>query len=221
MKGQPTVNGVNAGDTPSLAALTAAVAAFGGSAGDIPQFAGAPFDPVVAGHCRMLLSWLNAWGCRIRYPRDDEPDLFAGQMCGWWQRHGGALPPATARLADLSDAEITLAGGCFAALAAIAVGDPARPRTLGPTAAAKVLYALRPNALMPWDEAIARRLHGGRDAVAYVAHQRLGRAWARSLIDATGLAEAQLAATLGGAERPLAKILDDYCYLRFTRMEQL
>lgn len=214
---------------PSVAALRAAVAAFRGPAATplvatpsgVIRFNGALFDGAAPGHCRALLNWLNSWGCRIRYPRNGEPDLFAAGMHQWWARHGDALPPATSSLPDLTDQDIVQVGDCFAELAGIAVGDPARPRTLGATAASKVLYALRPHAFMPWDEAIARRLHGGRDAAAYAAHQRLGRAWARDLLRQTGLGEAQLAATLGAAGRPLAKILDDYCYLRFTRMEPL
>jgi hypothetical protein len=74
---------------------------------------------------------------------------------------------------------------------------------------------------MPWDDAIASKLHGARDGKAYAAHQRLGRAWAADILNSTGLSAKQLAAQLGDPERSLAKIFDDYCYLRFTRMEQL
>jgi hypothetical protein len=45
--------------------------------------------------------------------------------------------------------------------------------------------------------------------------------WATDIRQSTGLSGKQLAATLGDPGRSLAKIFDDYCYLRFTRMEQL
>ncbi len=87
---------------------------------------------------------------------------------------------------------------------------------MGPTAAAKALYALRPRAVMPWDLMIAERLHGGRDAVAFTAHLRLGRDWARQLLRDTGWDEPRLAAELGQPGASLARLLDQYCYVRFT-----
>ncbi|GAB3979824.1 hypothetical protein GCM10029978_076240 [Actinoallomurus acanthiterrae] len=80
---------------------------------------------------------------------------------------------------------------------------------------------LRPRGLMPWDEAIAQRLYGGRGPAEFVAHQRLGRSWARELLAGTGLDETGLAAALGAPGRSLSKIFDDYCYVRFTRSEPL
>ncbi len=207
-------------ETPSLMALRIAGARFGPSAGR-PFEGAASFDGTDPESCRTLLNWLNSWGCRIRVPRDGEVDLFAAAMGQWWRKYRRLLPRRGSTLALLTDAEIGNAGECFGALMLVQAGDPVRPRTLGPTAASKALYAFRPRALMPWDDAIAKALHGGRDAAAYAAHQRLGRAWAADLLESTGLSEAKLAATLGAHGRSLAKIFDDYCYLRFTRMEQL
>ena len=69
---------------------------------------------------------------------------------------------------------------------------------------------------MPWDLAIAERLHGGRDATAFVAHLTLGREWARQLLQESGRDEAVLAAELGQPGASLARLLDQYCYVRFT-----
>ena len=207
-------------NTPGLDALRTAVERFGAASGR--PFEGArAFDGADPESCRTLLNWLNSWGCRIRVPRDGEEDLFAAGMAQWWRKYRRLLPRQRSTLAGLSDAEIGNAGECFEALVMVQAGDPARPRMLGPTAASKALYALRPRALMPWDDAIAKALHGGRDAAAYAAHQRLGRAWAADILEQSGLSEARLAAALGDPGRSLAKIFDDYCYLRFTRMERL
>lgn len=171
-------------------------------------------DPALMAHRRALLVWLNAWGCRIRYPRDGEPDPFDERVGGWWRRWSGALPARDTALADLSDDAIALVGESYADLTAT-VGGRAAGR-LGPTAAAKMMHALRPRTLMPWDAAIARRLHGARDGAAYAAHQRTGREWARRLLDTSGLNEERLATELGAPGRPLAKLLDEYCYVTFT-----
>lgn len=211
--------------SPDLRSLRSAVAAFGGSAGtgnssaEPGQATPLELDPSLPEHRRALLSLLNAWGCRIRYPRPGEVDLFDLKVGEWWTRWYDAMPDTETSLAELTDEMITVLGECYADLAATPVGQAGRVRSLGPTAASKLLYALRPRAVMMWDEAIARRLHGARDAAAYSGHQRLGRAWARRLLAEAGLDEKSLAVTLGCPGRSLAKMLDDYCYLRFTRLE--
>jgi hypothetical protein len=158
-------------------------------------------------HRALLLRWLNSWGCRIRYPREGEPAPFDDGIAAWWKAHSGALP--TVELARLSDVDIDALGAAYADLAAVAVSAGRVRRTLGPTAAAKALYALRPTAVMPWDAAIAARLHGARDAAAFAAHQRLGRGWARSLPPDTP-------ALVGRGAIPLAKVLDEHLYVTLT-----
>ncbi|MFF3437248.1 hypothetical protein [Streptosporangium sp. NPDC002721] len=177
---------------------------------------GPEVDPALAAHRRALLVWLNAWGCRLRYPREGEHDAFCAESAAWWERWRERLPGRDAALAALGDAEIDVLGECYADLSAMRATPGPRPRSLGPTAASKMLHALRPRALMPWDAAIADALHGARTADAYRAHLRAGREWARRLLSETGLDEQALAVELGRPGRPLAKMLDDYCYLAFT-----
>ncbi|MFE9427156.1 MmcQ/YjbR family DNA-binding protein [Kitasatospora sp. NPDC006697] len=165
-------------------------------------------------HRAALHRWLNAWGCRIRYPRPGEPDLLADGLAAWWSRHGAGLPdPAGDTLAGLTDRQIEALAAAYGELHALPVGPT---RTLGPTAAAKALYALRPAAVMPWDAAIAKRLHGSRDTAAFARHLRCGRAWARAVLAESGLPEAELPAALGRPGVPLAKVLDDHLYVSIT-----
>ena len=121
-------------------------------------------------------------------------------------------------MAELSDDEIDAIADAFADLSAAAVAVDARghDRTMGPTAAAKCLYALRPHSVMPWDLMIAQRLHGGRDRDAFAAHLRLGRRWAQDLLTTAGLDETALLTDLDRSGATLAKVLDEYCYLRYT-----
>ena len=167
---------------------------------------------------RVLHRWLNAWGCRIRYARPGEPDLFDAGIAAWWGRRGAHLATVTGSLSDLSDDQITCLSAAFEDLRSLPIARTVAgtDRTMGPTAAAKALYALRPRAVMPWDLMIAERLHGGRDAVAFMAHLRLGRDWARQLLRDTGWDEPRLAAELGQPGATLARLLDQYCYVRFT-----
>jgi hypothetical protein len=207
---------------PDLDALRGAVIAFNGGAADrswaVLARATAPgLDPLLPDHRHALRIWLNAWGCRLRYPRPGEQDPFDLGVADWWSRWGTALVAARRRLARLTDQEIRYAADCYEDLATRPVALGRSVRTLGPTAASKLLYALRPASLMPWDAAIAEYLHGSRDATAYARHQRLGREWARRILDEAGGDEAALASALGHPDRSLAKMLDDYCYVVITR----
>ena len=171
-------------------------------------------DLDLAPHRDALLEWLNAWGCRIRVPRSGEPTPFHDSIAGWWTEWSGALPSTP--LHRLRKADITRLGDAHASLAALRVTAGARPRTLSSTAAAKALFVLRPRTVMPWDAAIALALHGARDGEAFARHQRLGRYWASALFLETGLTEPRLAAAVGRPGMSLAKLLDEYCYVRIT-----
>ncbi|CCH31353.1 hypothetical protein ABZ816_03650 [Actinosynnema sp. NPDC047251] len=205
---------------PDLSTLRAAVVAFGG--GTEPEkswtvllAATAPaIDLALPAHREAAHRWLNAWGCRIRYPKAGEPPVFDTALAAWWERWHAALPTARTRLGGLADEQIAELGACFADLVAT---PAAATRSLGPTAAAKLLFALRPNSLMPWDDLIAQKLHGARDGTADVAHLTLGRTWAVELLAEAGTDEPDLVAQLGRPGRSLAKVLDEYCYLVHTR----
>ncbi|MCX4748172.1 MmcQ/YjbR family DNA-binding protein [Kitasatospora sp. NBC_01287] len=203
---------------PSLAQLRSAAAVFAGYGVDSgwqrwAAATGSGSDLAAAEHRAALHRWLNSWGCRIRYPRPGEPDLFDAALAAWWTEHGASLPEQGVAISNLTDHQISALATAYAELAALRV-SPAR--TLGPTAAAKALYALRPAAVMPWDAAIATRLHGARDGAAFHRHLRCGRAWARAVLAESGLAEAELPAALGRPTVPLAKVLDDYLYVTIT-----
>lgn len=217
-----TLTSVPAGPhAPDLEQLRAAVARFSQLPGvdrtATPETTAPTLDLAIREHRTALLRWLNSWGCRIRYPREGETDLFDAGIRDWAARWAGAMVPAEVTLAQLTHEDIALLGEYYADLANLTVGTPVRPRSLGPTAAAKALYRLRPRTFMPWDDAIANSLHGARDAMAFMAHQRLGQRWARRLLDESGLDERALASALGSEGRSLPKLLDDYCYMRFTR----
>ncbi|MGW5053451.1 hypothetical protein [Actinokineospora sp. NPDC004072] len=196
---------------PDLPALHRTSAIFNGYPGvdrSWLRLAGTSLDLATAEHRALLLRFLNSWGCRIRYPGDGDP--FDADLAAWWGSWGARLPDGP--LSALPDGAIDDLGRAYADLAAVAVS--AR-RSLGATAASKALYALRPKTIMPWDAAIATRLHGARDGDAFAAHQRMGRTWANAVLAEAAVGEAALCAQLA---RPvsLAKVLDEYLYVTIT-----
>jgi hypothetical protein len=209
---------------PILADLRRTAAVFNGFANadaswlELAEAMKPAIDLSRADHRLMLLRWLNSWGCRIRYPREGEPAPFDTGIAAWWQSGQPLLPQASLPL--LSDADIDAAAAAYQQLAAVPVtAGPAR-RTLGPTAAAKALYALRPRAIMPWDAAIATTLHGRRDGAAFGRHLRLGRAWAQAVVAEAGGDENAVPALVGRPGLSLAKILDEYLYVTITMAAQ-
>ncbi|WP_405941980.1 MmcQ/YjbR family DNA-binding protein [Streptomyces sp. NBC_00207] len=200
---------------PSLAELRASAEVFNGFAGvdrswlALREETAPGLDLSVAAHRAALHRWLNSWGCRIRYPREGEPDLFGAGLAAWWERH----PLPQTPLSRLTPREIARFARAYEELAALPIGR----RSLGPTAASKALYALRPDSVMPWDAAIADRLHGVRDGAAFARHLETGRTWARAaLAEAGGPDERTLCAGIGRAGVSLAKILDEHLYVTIT-----
>jgi hypothetical protein len=167
-----------------------------------------------AEHRTLMLKWLNSWGCRIRYPREGEPSAFDANIAVWWELYSQRLPGTP--LIGLADEEIGMLADAYAALSGTLVTTGGRARTLGPTAAAKALYALRPRSVPPWDAAIAACLHGSRDGDAFARHLRLCRGWAAAVTAATGVEHDQVPELLGRPGVSLAKLLDEYCYTSIT-----
>lgn len=207
-------------EAPSVADLRRAAVVFNGFANAdtawlrLAEATKPAIDLSRTDHRAILLRWLNAWGCRIRYPREGEPAPFDTGIAAWWRSWRAALP--TVSLAHLRDCDIDATAAAYAALSGVEVSTGRPRRTLGPTAAAKTLYALRPRAIMPWDAAIAARVHRARDGAAFGRHLRLGRAWAAAVIAESGTGEDMLPGLLGRPAVSLAKILDEYLYVTIT-----
>jgi hypothetical protein len=133
------------------------------------------------------------------------------------------MPPLAVDLTSLEASQLDQVARAHAALAQ----TPAAGRTVhardqdvvfGTTAAAKTLFALRPEAFPPWDEPI--RLSFGwrshdeshyRQYLALVADALLGLAWRlhASVSEVPGL--------LGRPSSTPAKLVDEYLRMRITR----
>ena len=215
----------SAASTVTLAELSEAVTTFGELARpdrsySVFQAATEPnLDFSRLAHRLALHKWLNAWGCRIRYPREGDPPLFDRALSEWWDTWQGQLPGSDTRLAALDEPAIDALAGAYGDLSSRGVALARKAgsvRTLGPTATAKALYAARPMAVTAWDQRIAHQLHGGRDEDAFREHLHLARRVARALLEEAG-DESRLLAAVGRPHSSLAKLLDEYWYITITR----
>ena len=179
-------------------------------------------DLAVAGQRDELRRWLNTWGCRLRYPQPGEPDVFSDSLAQWWASGGSGLPDNP--VAELSDADVGTLADSYADLAArpAAVltrrGAPAGHRVIAPTAASKIMFALRPETVPPWDAAIARATAGGTSRDHFASHLEAARAWVGAVQDEArrhGIAD--VPAYAGRPRSSLARVWDEWLYLTVTR----
>jgi hypothetical protein len=103
-------------------------------------------------HRKSLLKFLNSWGCRIEKA---DFDAAATQIEEWYESVSSELFPTTTGLLSLTDSDLDTIEKAFKALA----DRPAcKRKTFASVPTAKVLFALRPNALDPLGQRHARSL---------------------------------------------------------------
>ena len=109
------------------------------------------------GDCERLLKWLNGWGCRQFKISDHE--MASRELQAWSLKSAPLFFPREKNLFSLTDADFVLIESTFNDLAARTASTRKRrsadcPVRFGPVGAAKILFALRPDALLPWDTPI-------------------------------------------------------------------
>jgi hypothetical protein len=166
--------------------------------------------------------WLNKWVCRLRYPQPGEPDPFSDSLALWWEATGSGLPDSP--VAELNDNEVAVLAASYADLASrpgallTRNGVPAGYRTIGPTAASKIMFVLRPHTVPPWDAAIARSTTGGTSLDHFRRHLEAARVWATAILDEARRDDIpDIPGHVGRPGSSLAKLRDEWMYLTITR----
>src|SRR5579885_802560 len=165
-----------------------------------------PLDLTIPDHASLLRDWLNSWGCRIvkaKLPK------FTRDAAKWARRWVETLPQQS--LPSLTDVDMESVANAYSEL---------RNEVMGPTAATKTLFALRPETAIPWDEPIRRSFNLSESKSSY--HTMLQRskdelaglvANARTL----GVPEPAIQDTVGSPGRTLVRLLDEYHWITITR----
>ena len=171
-------------------------------------------------HRLAAITWLRAWGCRhlrrADTPRTDEA------IRTWWAAWGGRLPGDEATLAGLGEDDMATAGLAYDALRAA----PAARRTVkgsdldvafGDTATAKLLFAIRPQAFPPWDEAMRLSFGKPSGGAAYVRMLRLSATALAELAARLAVPVGELPGRLGRPESTPPKIVDEFLLIRIAK----
>jgi len=178
-------------------------------------------DLSVRAHREALLRFLRAWGCR--HLRRDDTGRSSRALASWWRRFGRTLPPGSASLTDLDNEQLAALGRAYAALAR----SPAAFRasrdgdvsvSFGDTAAAKALFAIRPQAVPPWDEPMRNAFGWGRvDAEDYATFLAAVRGSLIGLAERLQVEPSELSAALDRPASSPVKIVDEFLWIRITR----
>jgi hypothetical protein len=170
-------------------------------------------NPSKPEHAVELRVWLNAWNCRIPYPRDGV-DLLVPSLDVWWRKHRRHLKDVP--LADLDDRGLEAYANAYEELIDMPSGinNVGTVRSLAPTASSKLLWVLRQQTACPWDVGIAKAGGQGSQRDGYANHLRTARAWAQGIThEATARGIDDVLAHLGRQHSTLVRIYDEWCWM--------
>jgi hypothetical protein len=211
----------------SIKDIRATLAGFAALVGDdrrtneLRAATGGRLDLSLPAHRDALLAWLRQWGCRHLRTADNARSSRA--LLAWWKRHASDIPASGATLHRLGPAAFAKAGRAHADLAARPAarrrhGDGEVDVTFGSTAAAKAMFALRPQVFPPWDEPMRSAFSWtGLDPSDYEAFLYMSKDALEGLARRAGVPVSRLPEHLGRPDSTPARIVDEYLWMRLTR----
>jgi hypothetical protein len=169
---------------------------------------------------------LNQWGCR-QFKKSDH-DAAAKEVKAWYEEFGPQFFQSSTSLLSLNEADFVVIEAAYKGLvdrlAANRVerdgGEGTIEVSFGPVGTAKILFVVRPKALVPWDNAIFVGLGLDGSASSYVSYLRMAAKWLNELgqiCQSKGIALADLPSVVGRPRSPLPKLIDEYLWVTMTK----
>ncbi|MGE5617849.1 MAG: hypothetical protein ACM3US_01175 [Sphingomonadaceae bacterium] len=174
-------------------------------------------------HRMAVLKWLNDWGCR--HLSKEQHETASASLCTWYTNSGASLFSVDRLLWDLTDVEIAAAAFAYGSLKGMpgawrTINGRRSPWLIGPTAASKVLFALRPHALLPWDDAIRDGFECDGSAESYLRFLREIREQAKGTAGACekiGFGITGLPNALGCPNATVIELINKYLWMKHSR----
>ena len=174
-------------------------------------------------HRDALLHWLRRWYCRQFARRYSK--LSSQELLTWHGEHITSLVPPDRHLWELPDGELRSVGKAYESLSGRTASYRRRDKhdiriRFGPAGTAKILFALRPRAFLPWDIKIRKRLGYGKGGHSYVSY--LGELKVFLLRDVApicrhhNLSLTELPQRLKRPRSSVPKIIDEYLWVTLT-----
>ena len=186
------------------------------------QSTGDRLDLHLASHRLATVAWLRAWGCG--HLRRADTGRTASVLRDWWNSWSRHLPAEHATTAELGEADLIEAGQAYDALRLVpaagrSLGDREVDVAFGPTATAKTMFAVRPQAFLPWDTRIRRAFTWSDGSDAYLSWLRLSAETLDGLARRLAVSVSDLPAVL---DRPMSsppKLIEEYLWMRITKAQ--
>lgn len=181
-------------------------------------------DLSIQEHQIALLGWLNDWGCR-QFSKDHHA-LAANEISLWYNDFSPRFFSSQKMLSSLSNDELNFVQEAFGNLMhRTASMRKTRNKQIsrieiGPTGAAKILFALRPDALVPWDIQIRSDHELDGTARSYRSFLIIVREHLNELnieCEEYGINLENLPVLLGRPESSLVKLVDEFFWVTITR----
>ena len=178
-------------------------------------------------HRRLLLEWLNDWGCRNL--AQGQHGVASESIRDWCSAEGATLFSKTKPLWELEVSELKAAAQAYGALreklgAKRVRGSSRQEVRIGPTAASKILFAIRRKALMPWDEAMRLHFECDGSADSYLDYLRQIKEIALHIGDLCQNKGFRIEDLPGQLERPkstVIELINEYIWVTATRQVKL
>jgi hypothetical protein len=175
-------------------------------------------------HLMALLKWLNAWGCR-QFAKEYH-ELAANKIKEWYGEFNQHLLPLDTTILTMTDENFKMVERVYAGLVVKTASYKKLPRErqahieIGPTGTAKILFALRPNALIPWDGAMREEFGLDGSSHSYGEYLRIVRNDLEEVsreCKRNGFELRDLPTKLGRPDSSITKLIDEYHWVIITR----
>jgi len=184
-------------------------------------------DLTIQEHRDALMKWLNDWGCR--HLSKDQHQVASQSILDWYQTNCDTLFNEKTPLWQLEGQEIETAANAYGSLKDRIGARRSRYGNdsevhIGPTAASKVLFAIRPNALMPWDEAMRKRFACDGSPQSYAGYLNKIRHMTlhiETLCRSKGFQIDDLPAKIGRPNSTVIELINEYVWVTKTRIIKL
>ncbi|MFC1968141.1 hypothetical protein ACFLVX_01965, partial [Chloroflexota bacterium] len=174
-------------------------------------------------HRKALIEWLNDWGCR--HLSKNQHETTSTHILTWFNNNQPQLASISNPVWDLSEKELQIASHIYGALKDELAGERVRQgvkqvQHIGPTAASKILFALKPDTLMPWDDTMRLEFQCSGDAESYRKYLNEMKALSQhieKLCEEKGFSLKDLPEKINRPNATIIAILNDYVWVTATR----
>ena len=184
-------------------------------------------DLTIQEHLDALMDWLNDWGCR--HLSKDQHQVASESILEWYQKSCASSFNEKMPLWQLEDQEIDTAAKAYGSLKDRIGARRSRYGNesevhIGATAASKILFAIMPKAMMPWDEAMRKSFGCDGSSKSYAGYQNAIRHLALhidTLCRSNGFQIDDLSEKFGRPKSTALELINEYVWVTETRKIKL